>query len=72
MRRGYCLNRLSHDPFVRSGLQASRELPVDATIECVLERALLQAGFLAPSNYGDLFKVRFFLLQMASIPLSCL
>ena len=39
------------------GLQASRELPVDDTIECVLERALLHAGFIAPANYGDLFKV---------------
>ncbi|GAX80278.1 hypothetical protein CEUSTIGMA_g7716.t1 [Chlamydomonas eustigma] len=40
------------------GLQASRSLPVDDTIECVLERALLNAGFIAPYNYGDLFKVK--------------
>ena len=40
-----------------SGLQAARDLPVDETIECVLERALLNAGMIAPYNYGDLFKV---------------
>ena len=40
------------------GLQASRDLPEGDTIECVLERALLNTGRIAPSNYGDLFKVK--------------
>ena len=41
----------------RVGLQANRGLQVGDTVECVLERALLDAGRIAPSNYGDLFKV---------------
>ena len=53
----YALLPLCPESLTFPGLQASRELPVDDTIECVLERALLHAGFIAPANYGDLFKV---------------
>ena len=40
-----------------AGLQIVREKPPDATVEGVLERALLRAKLIAESNYGDLFKV---------------
>eukprot|EP00955_Chlamydomonas_euryale_P044758 352965-Chlamydomonas_euryale.AAC.22 len=39
-----------------SGLQKNPDLPVDATVEGVLERALLHAGYIAEYNYGELHK----------------
>lgn len=53
-----CRSQPHTSPTRHAGLQVSKQLSVDQTVEGVLERALLHAGFIAPSNYGDLFKVR--------------
>jgi tRNA pseudouridine38-40 synthase len=36
-----------------AGLQANRELPHLATIEGVLEKAILAAGLISEANFGD-------------------
>jgi hypothetical protein len=41
-----------------TGLQATRDLPQDKTIEGVLEKALFEAGLISPSNYGDFKKTK--------------
>ncbi|KAF8062046.1 TMN7 [Scenedesmus sp. PABB004] len=41
-----------------TGLQANRELPHLATIEGVLERALLAAGLISEANFGDFRKTK--------------
>jgi len=41
-----------------AGLQASRELPELATIEGVLERAILAAGLITAANFGDFRKTK--------------
>lgn len=35
------------------GLQANRQLPELATIEGVLEKAILKVGMITEANYGD-------------------
>lgn len=41
-----------------AGLQANRELPELATIEGVLEKAILDAGLIKADNYGDFRKTK--------------
>eukprot|EP00775_Hariotina_reticulata_P003564 gene3564-3832_t len=41
-----------------TGLQANRELPELATIEGVLEKAILAAGLITPANFGDFRKTK--------------
>lgn len=40
-----------------AGLQVNRDGAPDSTVEAVLERAVYDAGLIAESNFGDLFKV---------------
>lgn len=40
------------------GLQVNRDGAPDSTVEAVLERAVYDAGLIAESNFGDLFKVK--------------
>lgn len=41
-----------------SGLQATKDLPADRTVEGVLERAVYQAGLISEANYGDFRKTK--------------
>jgi tRNA pseudouridine38-40 synthase len=43
---------------VYAGLQANRQLPELATVEGVLEKAILQAGLITEANFGDFRKTK--------------